>query len=234
VRTAVVTGATGGIGSAVVRALADRGDRVLAIGRSADTLAALDAEPVVLDLSRPFETPPALAGLDRLDALVHCAGIADVASLEQSPPDLWQRTMATNVLGPAELTRALLPALRTTGGRVVFVAIAAGTHAVPNWSAYVASKAALTELAGSLRAEEADLRVTCIYPSGVDTPLLARVRADFGRPHDPAACVRPETLASIVCTVLDCPDDAQITELSVRPAASRSRPPATPAPPGST
>lgn len=218
-RTAVVTGATGGIGSAVVRALVDRGYRVLAVGRSAGALAELPGvEPVVLDLARPFALPDALAELDRLDVFVHAAGIADVASVADSDPALWQRTLAVNLTGPAELVRGLLPALRAAAGRVVFVNIAPGTHAVPNWSAYVASKAALRELADSLRAEEHAIRVTTVYPAGVDTPLLREVRTAFGRPYDPAACLRPETLAWLVMTAIDCPADAHLTELSVRPA----------------
>ncbi|SMC64700.1 NADP-dependent 3-hydroxy acid dehydrogenase YdfG [Kibdelosporangium aridum] len=219
-RTAVVTGATGGIGTAIVRALAARGDRVLAVGRSAVKLAALASPqvvPVVLDLTDPIELPRPLTELERLDALVHCAGIAEVASVEESPPTLWQNTFAVNVMAPAELTRGMLPALRAANGSVVFINIADGMHAVANWSAYVASKAALKEFAGSLRAEER-LRVTSIYPSGVDTELLQEVRAKFGRPYDPDACVRPETLASLVITALDCPADAQVTELTVRPA----------------
>lgn len=224
-RIAVVTGATGGIGTAVVRALADRGHRVLAVGRSAEKLAALCADtplvfPVVLNLAGSFELPRPLAGLDRLDALVHCAGIAEVASVQATPQTLWQKTLAVNVIAPAELTKGMLPALRAATGRIVFINIAAGTHAVPNWSAYVASKAALKEFADSLRAEEDrhGLRVTSIYPSGVDTELLREIRAKFGRPYDPAACVRPETLASLVITALECPADAHLTELSVRPA----------------
>lgn len=176
--------------------------------------------PVVVDLAGPFELPQPLAGLDRLDALVHCAGIAEVASVEESPPALWQNTLAVNVMAPAALTRGLLPALRASIGHIVFINIAAGTHAIPNWSAYVASKAALKEFADSLRAEENrhGLRVTSIYPSGVDTELLKEIRTKFGRPYDPAACVRPETLASLVITALELPADAHLTELSVQPA----------------
>jgi NADP-dependent 3-hydroxy acid dehydrogenase YdfG len=127
--------------------------------------------------------------------------------------------MTANVTGPAELTRALLPALRAAGGRVVFVNAVAGLHAVPNWSAYVASKAALTELADSFRLEEAahGVRVTSIYPGGIATELLRKVRGALGRPYDPAACVSPDSLAAVVATVLDAPADVDVTEIALQP-----------------
>jgi NADP-dependent 3-hydroxy acid dehydrogenase YdfG len=225
--TCLVTGATGGIGGAVVRALLDRGSRVLAVGRSAERIESRYGDrvrAVPIDLAGPFEVPAELHALDRLDALVHCAGIADVASVEESGPDLWRRTLNVNVVSAAELTRVLLPALRTARGRVVFVNAAPGMRAVPRWSAYVASKAAQRALADALRAEEEPhgVRVTTIYPGGTATDLLARVRADFGAPYDPDACLRPETVASLVLTALDAPDDAQLTELSVRPFPGRA------------
>jgi NADP-dependent 3-hydroxy acid dehydrogenase YdfG len=223
VGTAVVTGATGGIGAAVVRRLGEHGFRVVAVARPSEGLDVLCTEtaavPAPLDLSGPIELPAALAGLDRVDVLVHAAGIADVASIEDSPPDLWQRTMAVNVLGPAELTRALLPALRAAAGRVVFVNAVAGLHGIPRWAAYAASKAALSELADSLRLEEAPrgVRVTSIYPGGVATELLRKVRAAFGTPFDPAACVSPETLAEVICSVVAAPADVDIHDISLKP-----------------
>jgi NAD(P)-dependent dehydrogenase (short-subunit alcohol dehydrogenase family) len=101
---------------------------------------------------------------------------------------------------------------------VVFVNLASGMHAVPNWSAYMASKAALRELADSLREEEAvnGLRVTSIYPGGVRTELLRKVREQFGQPFDPARTVSPETFGSLVVTVLEFPADAHILEVSLR------------------
>lgn len=178
-RTCAVTGATGGIGAATVRALLDRGDRVLAIGRSAQQLAVLRNTgtatgrlvPVVVDLAEPFDLSAEVAGLDRLDALIHCAGIAEVASLEESTPELWQRTLTVNVTAAAELTRIALPALRAARGAVVFVNMVARAGVVPRWSAYVASKAALTQLADVLRTEEraTGVRVTSIYPGGTAT-----------------------------------------------------------------
>jgi NADP-dependent 3-hydroxy acid dehydrogenase YdfG len=221
-KTAVVTGATGGIGEAVVPALAAVGYRVLALGRSAEKLAALEAEAVPCDLAALDALPEPLAGLERVDALVHCAGLSEVASVEETPRALWDETFAVNVSGPATLTRALLPALRAAGGRVVFVNAAPGLRAVRNWSAYTASKAALRELADSLREEEREhgLRVTSIYPGGVRTELLRKVREQLGVPYDPAVTVSPQTLASLVVTVLAFPDDAELLDVSLRAAAT--------------
>ncbi|WP_203691574.1 SDR family oxidoreductase [Catellatospora coxensis] len=224
-RTVLVTGATGGIGSATVRALGAHGHHVMAAGRNAAQLDRLcnevpHATPVILDLMKPADLPGQLAELDRLDALVHCAGIAEVAAVDETPYGLWQETLTVNVAAAAELTRLLLPALRSAAGRVVFVNGAPGLHAVPRWSAYTASKAALRELADSLRQEEAryGIRVTTVYPGGTATELLRKVRGQFGRPFEPADCIRPETLASLIVTALHMPDDAYVSELSVLPA----------------
>jgi NADP-dependent 3-hydroxy acid dehydrogenase YdfG len=231
-RTCVVSGATGGIGVAVVGALLERGDRVLAIGRSAEKLAALDdgsgrLEPLVLDLAAGLPEKAGLGGLTRLDALIHCAGLAEVASVEESDQDLWQRTMSVNVLAAAELTRVLLPALRVGRGGVVFVNLAPRMGVVSRWSAYVASKAALTQLADALRQEErrSGVRVTTVYPGGTATELLETVRAEFGSGYDPADCIEPSTLAAYVLLAVDAPPDAYLTDLSVGsiPAALRDR-----------
>jgi NADP-dependent 3-hydroxy acid dehydrogenase YdfG len=219
----VVTGATGGIGSAVVALFVDRGADVYAMARPSAALDALcgttSAVAAPIDLMRPSELPAAVRDLGRVDALVHAAGVSEVATVADTSADLWQQTMATNVTGPAELTRALLPALRAARGRVVFINAVAGLHAIPQWSAYVASKAALTELADSLRLEEAahGVRVTSIYPGGIATELLRKVRADFGRAYDPALCVSPATLAAVLALVLDAPADVDITGIDLQP-----------------
>ena len=219
----VVTGATGGIGSAMVKMLVDRGDDVVAMARPSAALDALcEATAAVaapIDLLRTTELPAAVRTLDRVDVLIHAAGVSEVASVEDTPAEVWHQTMAVNVTGPAELTRALLPALRAVRGRVVFVNAVAGLHAMPRWSAYTASKAALTELADSLRLEEAGsgVRVTSIYPGGVATELLRKVRAGLGRPYDPALCVSPASLAAVIAAVLDAPADVDITEVALQP-----------------
>jgi len=223
-RSVLITGATGGIGAAVARAAADRSYRVIAAGRDAGRLDQQCAQmpgsiPVPVDLRYPGDLATSLPQLDRLDALVHCAGVADVAGVEETPHSLWSQTLTVNVMAAAEITRMLLPALRRAAGHVIFINAAPGLHAVPRWSAYTASKAALRELADSLRAEEAPhgLRVTTVYPGGTATDLLAKVRAGFGRPYHPAECIQPATLASVVLTVLDMRQDAYLPEVSVLP-----------------
>ena len=220
----VVTGATGGIGSAIVEHLAGRGDDVVAVARPTAGLEGLVGRlPGVTagpyDLRHPGDVPAWAAALDAVDVLIHAAGVSEVASIENTSHDVWQQTMAANVIGPAELTRALLPALRASRGRVVFFNAVAGLHAVPRWSSYAASKTALRELADSLRLEEAahGVRVTSVYPGGVATELLRKVRTDLGRPYDPAACVSPHSLAVVVASILDAPADVDVTEIALQP-----------------
>jgi NADP-dependent 3-hydroxy acid dehydrogenase YdfG len=223
--TVVVTGATGEIGQAFTETLSAAGHRVVAIGRSPEKLDKLRSRlngvvPVVLDFGNSDDGLRPLTQIDRLDGLVHCAGMSEVASVEDTPRAVWDETMAVNVTGPAAVTRALLPALRASAGRVVFINAAPGLHAVPRWSAYTASKAALRELADALREEEDShgVRVTTLYPAGVRTELLRKVRKQLGRPYDPAATVSPTTLASLVLIALEFPDDGHLMEITLRPA----------------
>lgn len=232
-RTVVVSGATGGIGAAIVRLLLQRGDRVLAIGRSAEKLATLtnglaasgELVPLVIDLAEAADLTEYFDGLGEFDALVHCAGIAEVASVEETGPDLWQRTLTTNLTSAAELTRVLLPSLRARRGGVVFVNLAPRMRAVPRWSAYVGSKAALTELADSLRAEElrTGVRVTSVYPGGTATELLKEVRSQFGGEFRAEDCIEPATVAQYVLLALDAPADGYLTDLSIAPIAGELR-----------
>src|SRR6266850_759453 len=103
VKTIAVTGATGGIGEAVVEALAAAGYRVVALGRSPEKLEALSRFGDVVTMVHDLASLDDIEGVDRLDGLVHCAGVAEVASLEDTPRELWEETFAANVTGPAAL-----------------------------------------------------------------------------------------------------------------------------------
>ena len=133
---------------------------------------------------------------------------------------MWQETLTINVTAAAELTRLLLPQLRASRGHVIFVNASPGMRAVPRWAAFVGSKAALRELADSLRLEEAEngIRVTTVYPAATATQRLRRIRAAFDRPYEPARCIQPESLAEMIAWVLAAPPDSYVTELSVFPS----------------
>jgi len=125
-----------------------------------------------------------------------------------------------NVPSAAELVRLTLPSLKRARGHVILVNASPGLTGVARWSAFVGSKAALRELADSLREEEEahGVRVTTVYPAATATDLLGEVRHAFGRPYGPESCIRPETLARMMVRVLDAPADAYPCELSVVPA----------------
>ncbi|MFI7534422.1 SDR family NAD(P)-dependent oxidoreductase [Streptosporangium sp. NPDC049376] len=213
----LVTGATGGIGRVLVDALTEAGHRVIAVGRD---VGRLDVRGIEADLAEPATLAAALEGLEDIQGLVHCAGVSPVEAVAESDPETWRRTLAVNVASAAELVRLTLPALRRSGGHVIFVNASPGMTAVPRWSAFVASKAALRELAESLRAEEAahGVRVTTVFPGGTATDLLGEVRHAFGRPYDPGLCIQPRSLAAMIVWVLNAPPDAYACELSVLPA----------------
>ncbi|QFY09986.1 SDR family NAD(P)-dependent oxidoreductase [Nonomuraea phyllanthi] len=218
----LVTGATGGIGMALVSALVEAGHRVTAVGRD---VARLDVRGIEADLAEPGTLATAMgvlqdAGeLGDVQALVHCAGISPIEAVADADPETWRRTLAVNVASAAELVRLTLPALRRSRGHVIFVNASPGMTGVPRWSAFVGSKAALRELADSLREEEAahGIRVTTVYPAATATDLLGEVRRAFGRPYDPESCIQPETLAAMIVWALSAPADAYACELSVLP-----------------
>src|SRR4051812_21073124 len=134
---ALITGASRGIGAAIARSLADTHELLLG-GRDGEALKALaaslpDARPWPVDITDHAAVAEAVAGVDRLDVLVHSAGVTELAHVADSPPDLWRRTFDLNVFAVAELTRLLLPALRATRGQVVLINSGAGLRANPNW-----------------------------------------------------------------------------------------------------
>ena len=211
----LITGASRGIGRVLVDLLtADH--EIIALGRSAAGLRALPvAQVVVADLDLPAALAGAVPDLDRLDGVVHCAGIASRATLAASDVERWNRHLTLNVVAPAELTRLLLPALRAAGGAVVFVNSGQGLSASPNSTVYAASKFALRAVADALRAEEPALRVSSIYPGRVATDMQRVLRAEEGEPYEPERYLRPETVAGVIAAVLATPADAVVADVTL-------------------
>lgn len=221
---ALITGASRGIGAAVARSLAGSHDLLLG-GRDDSALDVLmrelpSARPWPVELTDADALAAATAGIGRLDALVHSAGVVDLGPLPDTTVDTWRRTMDVNVVAVAELTRLLLPALRAARGRVVLINSGQGRQPSAGWGAYAASKFALRGYAEVLRAEEAanGVRVTSVYPGRTGTEMQRRVRLAEGGEYQPDRYLRPESVAEAVRFAVTAPDDAQLPELVIRPA----------------
>jgi len=218
---ALITGATRGIGRAVVDQLAE--DHHLLIGgRDPEAVQALvdqlpSAEPFVADLT-DVETPQKLvARIERLDVIVHSAGLGEIGPLGEMTRDMWRETLEVNLVAVADLTRMLLPALRAAKGLVIAINSGAGLRANPDWGMYAASKHGLRAWTDSLRQEEAGvLRVTSIHPGRTDTDMQRHVQGDPAD-YDGSRFIRPETIARGVRFVVDTGDDAVVEMLSIRP-----------------
>ncbi|WP_084961485.1 SDR family oxidoreductase [Thermoactinospora rubra] len=217
--TALVTGASRGVGEAVARALAPT-HRLILGGRDRTRLEKLAAElpearawPVELTAV----TERDVAGVDLLDVLVHSAGTVRLGRVADTPAQVWRDTMEVNVVAVAELTRLLLPALRAAGGHVVCVNSGSGQRANPGWASYAASKFALRAFADALRLEEPSLRVTTVYPGRVDTDMQRSVREQEGGPYEPEKYLQAETVARAIVAAVTAGPDAHLTELTLRP-----------------
>jgi NAD(P)-dependent dehydrogenase (short-subunit alcohol dehydrogenase family) len=175
VRTALVTGASSGIGEACALRLRRSGWRVLAGVRKAGDAPA-GTEEVVLDVTDAEQVRAAAEGIDELHGLVNNAGIAVAAPLELLPLDELRRQLEVNVLGQVAVTQALLPHLRRTQGRVVFIGSIAGRSAVPFLGPYAASKHALEAIADSLRMELRpwSIHVSIVEPGTIATPIWTK------------------------------------------------------------
>jgi NADP-dependent 3-hydroxy acid dehydrogenase YdfG len=222
-KTTVVTGASGGIGAAVVRRFRDRGDEVVAVGRDPEKIKALDARPAVVDLAQPDDIAAALLPVlpEAVDVLVHCAGKMTTGQVSDLPPAAWIDQLTLNLVAAAEVTRCALPALRRSAGHVVFVNFWDGHGAMPGWGPYAASKYGLRALADTLRAEEErnGIGVTSIYPACTATELQRALREGYGRQYRPHLYIQPETVAELIFQTATAPRDARVTELTVTMAS---------------
>jgi NADP-dependent 3-hydroxy acid dehydrogenase YdfG len=218
--TALITGAGGGIGAAIAGALAPTHILLLA-GRPSARLDGVaerfGATTWPLDLADTDSVASATEVVDELDVLVHNAGVSLPGHVAETGAEDWRATFEVNVVGAVALTLAVLPALRSAGGRVVFINSGSGLKVSSGMASYSASKFALRAFADSLRNDEPTLRVTSVYPGRTDT-AMQRDLVDFeGGEYDPARFLRPDTVAGVVANVVAAPPDAHVHEVVVRP-----------------
>lgn len=218
--TALITGAGGGLGTAIAEALAPDYTLLLA-GRPSARLDAvatrLGATTWPIDLTDVPGIEAAAEVLTELDVLVHNAGVAYPGRVAESAVEEWRASFEVNVTGAVALTLALLPALRAARGQVVFINSGAGIAVSPGLASYSASKFALRAFADSLRTDEPLLRVTSIHPGRVDTAMQRDLVAYEGGQYDPARFLAPQTVAGVVAQVVATPPDGHTHEVIIRP-----------------
>lgn len=220
----LITGATRGIGRALVDELAEE-DLILAArdGAALDELCGSlrSARAMRIDLARPETIAAAVrdVGLpDRLDGIVHSAGILRPARIAELEATVWAEQFTVNVIAAGELTRAVLPSLRAARGTAVFVNSGAGRRVGgPGNGGYAASKHALTALADSLRFEESDVRVTTVFCGRTATDMQRELRRHEGGDYRPEEYLRPGTVAGFIASALRLPADAQIDDVRITP-----------------
>jgi 2-dehydro-3-deoxy-L-rhamnonate dehydrogenase (NAD+) len=213
-RQAVVTGGASGLGYAIAERLSASGAKVVIwdrdekAGRAA--AATLSGHFVMVDVSDLAAVTRAvqatLEGVAAIDILINNAGITGPnVKLWDYPADAWKEVLAVNLDGVFNCCRAVVPHMRARNyGRIVNIASVAGKDGNPNASAYSASKAAVIALTKSLGKElaDADIRVNCVTPAAVRTPLFAQMTQShidymlskipmgrFGEPQEIAALV---------------------------------------------
>src|SRR6266852_9010472 len=207
---AAVTGGTSGLGLALVRELLDRGARVAFVARDRGGVERVehgypDSHGIVGDVSKKADIHPiaiqVMGMLGGLDVLINNAsdlGPVPLAMLADTDCEDLERALATNVLGPFRLTKALLGALASSaregcGAVVVNISSDAAINAYPRWGAYGVSKAALHHLSRIWNEELASQGIVFLSldPGDMDTPLHAIAVPEAS----PAGLKRPETAA---------------------------------------
>jgi 3-oxoacyl-[acyl-carrier protein] reductase len=214
-QTALVTGASGGIGGAVARALHRQGAALMLAGTRAEALQALaaelggDTQIGVADLGDPLACDRLIkdseAALGRLDILVNNAGLTrDALALRMSDQD-WQAVLEVDLTAAFRLTRAALRGMvRRRHGRIIAVTSIVAATGNPGQANYAAAKAALIGMSKSIAAEVASrgITVNCVAPGLITTAMTDKLSADqrarlgaaipagrFGLPDDVAAAI---------------------------------------------
>ena len=220
-----MTGGASGLGAAVAKAVARNGGAPIVLDRMAPPF---EVEHELVDLAETRAAEAAVRGVaerhEGLNAVVAAAGTDSCGKLADVPAEEWERVIAVNLLGTAAVTRAALPYLEVSGGRVVLVASTLGLRALSDATAYCASKFGVVGFARALAAETAGrVGVTLLIPGGMQTAFFDG-RPEQYRPSPEAKLNRPEDVAETILFALRQPPGCEIRELLVAPSTETSWP----------
>jgi 2-dehydro-3-deoxy-L-rhamnonate dehydrogenase (NAD+) len=221
----VVTGGSSGLGQAVVRAVAAAGGTPVVLDRR-EPGDDVDHELVDIADARAAEAvvERVAARHGGIAAVVACAGIDACGPLADVEAEEWERVIAVNLVGNAAVVRASLPHLERRRGRIVTVASTLGLRALPDATAYCASKFGMIGFTRALAAETAGrIGVTLLIPGGMTTNFFDGRPAAYRPPAD-ARLNRPEDVAATVLFALSQPQGCEVRELLVTPSVESSWP----------
>lgn len=222
-KVAVITGGASGIGEATAAAFSARGARVVVLDRAVGGSATqTNIISVTCDVSSASEVEAAASSISKrfgsVSFLINSAGIQRYGTGATTSEATWDEVMAVNVKAMFLTFRAFLPLMKSSGGVVVNVSSVQALGALPNSVAYVTSKHAVAGLTRALAVDHAvdNIRVNCVCPGPVDTPMLqASIRSsgglesllrDIGQLHALGRIARPVEIAKVI--VFLCSDDA--------------------------
>jgi NADP-dependent 3-hydroxy acid dehydrogenase YdfG len=232
-RTALITGASSGIGKATALAFAEAGIDLALVSRSQAQLElvaesarrfGVTVSTYSLDLANIGQVREKMgaigADVGSIDVLINNAGMGYTGTLLETSLTDWQQVIDLNLTSVFQCIQAIVPGMRAQKrGTIINVASVAGHQAFPNWGAYCVSKFGLVALSKTLAAEERvhGIRVITISPGSVNTPLwdTETVDADFDR----TKMLTPEIVAQSILYAASVPDHAVVEELLLMPNA---------------
>jgi NADP-dependent 3-hydroxy acid dehydrogenase YdfG len=228
-RTALVTGASSGIGAATVRSLAAAGFDVIAaarrVERCEEVARKVGGRALRLDVGDPDSVAELAEAIPDLSVLVNNAGGAlGLEPIAEAVEEKWREMYETNVLGVMRVTKALLPAIERSGdGHIVVVGSVAGVEVYPGGAGYTAVKHAANAVTRTLRIEllGKPIRVSEVAPGMVETEFsLVRFEGDRERAdavYEGTTPLSAEDVADAIAYVVTRPPHVDIDYLSVRP-----------------
>ncbi len=228
-RTAIVTGASSGLGYSFSKALINKGTIVYGIARNSDKLDTVQKElgklfhPVILDISDAGKVANWVENTFKHhkgpDILVNNAGIGIFGTVDKLSLEEWHTMINTNLSGVFYLTRLIVPYLKSkdSASHIVNIASIAGLVGNPELSGYNASKFGLRGFSEALMKELRydKIKVTCFFPGSVATHFFENTKSNLPGAH--ANMMNPDDIARLLIHVLETPDNFLIDEVVMRP-----------------
>jgi 3-oxoacyl-[acyl-carrier protein] reductase len=228
-KSAIITGASRGIGFSIAMRLAQEGFKCAIVGRERSKIEQAAKEiststnsvvlPLVANVSEWTEcegvAQSVLNEFGSIDVLVPNAGIGIIGSVEEASPLDWAKMIEINYLGTAQMIKAVLPAMRRQGeGDVIAIVSAGGTKGYPEWSGYCAAKWAVMGFMDSFAQEVIahGIRATTLCPGGVDTSFWDDLNKDINRAGSEgrSKLMAPADVAELVALQVNLPRNVML------------------------